>query len=116
MLDTLGNIWRKHRVLSAAFIAAVVVTVFFAGRLLVFSLYWADPAHRSQPLEGWMTPRYVAHSYELPPAVVRDALGLAPGEARRHTLEQIAEESGLTLAELQHRIDAAAKAHHGYEP
>lgn len=113
---TARHIWQKHRIVAVAFIAAVVVTVFFAGRLILFSVYWADPAHRHQPLEGWMTPRYVAHSYELPPEVVRQALNLTPDHGRRQTLEQIAEERGMTLEEVQRRINEAANAHHGYEP
>lgn len=113
---TARNLWYKHRVVTVAFVAALVVTVFFAGRLVLFSVYWADPAHRHQPIEGWMTPRYVAHSYDLPPEVVRDALELGPGQRRRQTLEQIAEERGITLKEVQRRIDAAANADHGYEP
>jgi hypothetical protein len=113
MLSTARRLWRKHRLLSLAFVAAVAVTVFFAVRLLVFTVHWSDPEHRKQPLEDWMTPGYVAHSYGLPRDVVRDALDLEPGDGKRRTLAEIMEASDLTLEEIQRRIDRAARAHEG---
>ncbi len=110
MLNTARTLWRRHRFLFVAFLAALVVTVFFAARLLVFTVYWADPDHRGQPLEGWMTPGYVAHSYDLSSEVVRDALELDPGDGERRTLAEIATASGWTLKEIQRRIDEAARA------
>ena len=113
ILTAARNLWRRYRFLFLAFIAAIAVTVFFAGRLLLFTVYWADPAHRGQALEDWMTPGYVAHSYELPPEVVRDVLELDAGDGKRRTLAEIAESSDLTLEEIQRRIDAAARAYEG---
>ena len=107
------TLWRRHRFLFMAFVAAVAVTVFFAGRLLFFTVYWADPAHRGQPLEGWMTPRYVAHSYNLPHDVVREVLELDAEEGKRRTLADIADASDLTLEEMQRRIDETARVHGG---
>lgn len=106
-MNAARNLWRKHRFLFIAFITALVVTVFFAARLLVFTLYWADPAHHDQPLEGWMTPRYIAHSYELPTGVVRDLLELEGANGKRRTLEEIVKTSDLTLEEIQRRVDRA---------
>ena len=113
MLTVARNLWRKHRFLFIAFITALAVTGFFAARLVVFSLYWSEPAHQDQPVEGWMTPRYVALSYDLPPGVVRKALELEPVDGERHTLEEIAESSGLTIEEIQRRIDEAVRSHKG---
>ena len=86
---------------------------FFAVRLLIFTIYWSSPAHQNQPLEGWMTPRYVAHSYDIPPELVRDALNLEPGVRKRQTLSEIARNSGLTLQEMGQRINNVAETHHG---
>lgn len=107
------TLWRKHRLLFLAFVAAIAVTVFFAGRLLFFSVYWADPAHRGQRLEEWMTPGFVAHSYDLPPEVVREVLELDAGEGKRRTLAEVMQTSDLTLEEIQQRIDAAVRAREG---
>lgn len=113
MLTAARNLWRKHRFLFVAFIMALAVTAFFAVRLVTFSLYWSDPAHQDQPLEGWMTPRYVALSYDLPPGTVREALELEAVDGERRTLEEIVETSDLTLEEMQRRIDQAVRSHEG---
>lgn len=113
MLTAVRTLWRKHRFLFLAFVAALIVTLFFAGRLLLFTVYWADPDHRDQHLEGWMTPGYVAHSYDLSPEVVREVLELDAGGGKRRTLAEIAKASGMTLEEIQRRIDAVARADEG---
>lgn len=113
MLTAARRLWRKHRFLFPALVVAIAVTVFFAARLLVFTVYWSDPDHRRQPLEGWMTPGYVAHSYDLPREVIRDVLHLDRGDGERRTLAEIAEKSDLTLEEIQRRIDEAAHAQEG---
>lgn len=113
LLTAARNLWRKHRFLFPAFITALVVTLFFAARLLMATLYWTDPDHHKQPLEGWMTPRYVAHSYSLEPEAVREVLELKAVEGEPRTLAEIAENSDLTLEEIQRRIDEAAHSHPG---
>ncbi|MEQ6885244.1 hypothetical protein [Salicola sp. Rm-C-2C1-2] len=113
MLTALRDLWHKHRFLCIAFIAALVVTAFFALRLVVFSLYWADPAHQDQPLEEWMTPRYVALSYDLPVGVVREVLEIEAVDAEPRTLEDIVATSELTVAEIQQRINEAVRSHEG---
>ena len=92
-----------------AFVVALCTLGFFGARSLAATIYWMDPAHQDQPLAGWMTPRYVARSYKLPPEVLGEALFLVKGETpRRISLEALAAENDTTLDALQSRIDAAA--------
>ena len=79
----IGRLWREHRLVFLAFVAALALTALFTIRAAVFAVYWTDPAHRDQAIEGWMTPRYVAHSWDLPRDVVGEALGLDPGGGPR---------------------------------
>ncbi len=102
--------WRRHKLLATAFAAALLLTLFFAIRTAVFAVYWSDPAHRDQVLEGWMTPRYVAHSWRVPPEVMEAAVGETPAR-RRPTLDAIAEHQGVPLADLTARLEAAIAAH-----
>jgi hypothetical protein len=69
-----------------------VAALFFAVRLTVFTIYWSDPAHRDQAVEGWMTPGYVARSWDVDPEVIRAALPPPPDGTpdRRPTLDAIA--------------------------
>lgn len=105
----LPYLWRHHRVALIGFALALVVALVFAVRLTLFSIYWSDPAHRDQRIEGWMTPGYVARSWEVDPEVIRSVLlppeGAAPGS--RPTLERIAEAEGIPLEDLVARLEAA---------
>ena len=100
----LTYLWRHHRIALIGFGLALAVALVFAARLTLFTIYWADPAHRQQPVAGWMTPGYIARSWEVPPEVIRAAL---PETGRRPTLAQIAEAEGIPLPELIAGIEAA---------
>lgn len=112
-MHRLIRLWRTHPVLSTAFLAAIALTAFFLVRLVVFSIYWSDPAHRDQAIEPWMTPRYVANSWDLPPEVLTKALGVTLEPRRRITLGEISALTGIGLDELDARIRAAAMAYRG---
>lgn len=110
-MTRLKHLWAHHRVLLMVFSVALGALGFFGVKTISATIYWMDPAHQDQPLAGWMTPRYVARSYELPPDVLGDALFLVKGEGpRRVSLDVIAAENDLTLVDLQARIDDAATA------
>ncbi|MFZ5750323.1 MAG: hypothetical protein ACOY5U_04580 [Pseudomonadota bacterium] len=102
-------LWRRHRIALLAFVAASSVMLFFLTRLIVSTVYWSDPAHRDQRLEGWMTPRYVARSWGLAPDALREGLGLAP-QGGPVTLEQIAASRGVPLAQVLDEVWALIEA------
>ncbi len=106
MRDRLIHIWQHQRALLAAFVIAALLTLFFAVRMVVFSLYWADPAHRFQPLEPWMPLRYVSRSWQIPPGEIARALSLPPGSSRHLTMEDIARLTGLGLDQIEARLKA----------
>lgn len=105
------RLWHRQRIALIGFVIALGALGFFGFRTTAAWIYWNDPAHQDQPLAGWMSPRYVARSYDLPPEVIGPALFLEQdAPPRRISIEKIADENGLTLRELQARIDAAATA------
>lgn len=110
MTQTLKLLWRDNKVLLAGFVLALAVMLFFALRTAMFWIYWADPAHRNQTIEPWMTPRYIAHSWDVPPPVVGDALGLEPG-GPRITMADVAAREGIGFETLVARVMAAILAH-----
>lgn len=109
MIGALERLWQQNRMLLLAFVLACALTLFFGVRMVLTTIYWGDPAHRDQPVEGWMTPRYVAHSWQVPPEVVLDALGLE--DKRRSgkppTLASIANERDEPLSEIERRVEDA---------
>lgn len=102
----LKHLWQNHKLLLAAFTLAAVLTIAFGVRMLLFSVYWNDPTHQNQPLEGWMTPRYVALSYGLERQDVWRLFGLEQQPETRITLRKIAKTQNQTLETLQIRLDA----------
>jgi hypothetical protein len=110
MKSRLGHLWAHHKFLFLSFALALVVTVFFILRTVVFFVYWSDPAHRNQPLEPWMTPRYIGNSYELPPEEILQMLNVQEPERIRPTLDWIARQKGISthelIADLTRQLDA----------
>lgn len=104
----LGYLWAHHRWASLGFAGALIVALVFAVRLTLFTIYWADPAHRDQAIEGWMTPRYVARSHDVELDVIRAALPIAP--SARSTLDDIAAETSVPIEVLIGHIEDAIRA------
>ncbi|MBF9035621.1 hypothetical protein HKCCE2091_15340 [Rhodobacterales bacterium HKCCE2091] len=105
----LAYLWRTNRVALAAFAATLLLVVFFAVRFTLFAVYWSDPDHREQPIEGWMTPGYVARSWHVDTDVIRAALPPPPDETLpgRLTFARIAAENGIPLPDLIAGVEAA---------
>ena len=40
------RLWHRHRILTSAFVLAMALAIFFAGRTIFFVAYWADPARQ----------------------------------------------------------------------
>ncbi len=107
--------WRRHKVLVTALAMALALTLFFAVRLVVFTIYWSDPAHRDQAPEGWMTPGYVQNSWNISPEALRAAIGPAARPGERQTLDQIARRQDEPVEAVIRRIEAAVAAERAAE-
>jgi hypothetical protein len=90
---------------------SIVAFAYFSSGFVANLVYFADPRHQNQPLEGWMTPRYVGMSYDLPPNILDDVMELRPKVDKRKPLTKVVEDMGITLSELNKRIIAAQEAH-----
>jgi len=106
MRSKLNFLWQHHRVTFLAFLAALLVTLFFVIRMVVFTLYWSDPDHRNQPPQDWMTPQYIAFSWGLEPSQVARALGVTTAFGPRPNLEQISRTRGVPLSVLYDELTA----------
>ncbi|MEM5472510.1 hypothetical protein WNZ14_12295 [Hoeflea sp. AS60] len=99
---TLKKLWRQNRWLALAFIIALTLALVFIIRASIFFAYWQS--HADEPIEGWMTVRYVARSYRVDPKIVHDAVGLPDSGPDRRPLIKIAREQGQPLDVLTARI------------
>lgn len=59
-----------------AFVLVVSFTGLFAVRTVRRAIYWHY--HQDEPIRPWMNLGYIARSYNVPPWVLRQALGLPP--------------------------------------
>ncbi|MCP1169090.1 hypothetical protein [Limimaricola litoreus] len=108
MSRRLTSFLRRNRGPLALLLLAGAVAVWLAFRMVADFLYFHDPAHRDVELRGWMTPRYVVETYDLPPSLVSELLDLPAQGPRRRRMRRIAADLGLTLEELTDRVRAAA--------
>lgn len=96
--------------LSGVFVAALLVTVFFALKFALHLGHFRERVAHDLPLEPWMRNRYVAMSYDVPPQVVDEILGTglsgAPHSGRPPTMGEVAAEQGVTLDALTERLRA----------
>ena len=85
------------------FAIALALTLFFGIRLLLVASHGPPPPRPEAPAP-WMTPRYIVHTWRIPPEVLGPALGLAPegadGLGKRTPLSEIAEAQGVPVATL----------------
>ncbi|MCU0827004.1 MAG: hypothetical protein MUE52_06275 [Tabrizicola sp.] len=106
-MSRLLALWRARPWLTLAFLMACAVTLFFAGRFTVYTVYWAS--HQEVPVEPWMTVGYVARSWGLDPRALDEAAGLPMPEAkgRPQPLAEIAQDRGVPVAQVIAEVEAA---------
>lgn len=104
---------RKNRLLAAAFLVALSLAVIFGlGAIRHARDFAAAP---DQPIRGWMTPRYVIHSWALPRDTMIQVLQLERAGGRE-TLKSIADRQGVPVETLIQAIEAAIAAHRADNP
>lgn len=97
----------SHPVASTLIVLALVLACALGVRAILHATGLAPHPPR---IEGWMTPRLVARSLDVPPEVMARALGTAQMPGRRMTLDEIAAASGTTTEALADRIRLEADA------
>ena len=99
--------WRTRPWLTSAFLMACAVTLFFAGRLIFFTAYWAT--HQEMPVEPWMTVGYVARSWGVEPRQLGAEAGLPLPEVKGHPqpLAEIARDRGVPVETVIAEVEAA---------
>ena len=92
--------WGGARILLAlALLAALGFTTLHVVRTAEDAIYWRE--HRDEPIQGWMTVGFVAHSYHVPPHVLLLALHLSLGPPPdKRNLASIAAARGQSVDQL----------------
>lgn len=106
------QLWRQRPKLTSAFVLASALTLFFAARFLSSAIYWANPAHQNQTVQGWMTIGYVAQSWHLK-ADQLDALARLPGpQVKGHpqSIREVAKDRGVSETAVIAEVEKAIMA------
>jgi hypothetical protein len=80
-----------------AFVLVLSFTGLFAVRTVRRAIYWHY--HQDEPIRPWMNLGYIAHSYNVPPWVLHQALGL-PQKPDRRPIREIAREQNRSVDEV----------------
>lgn len=98
-------LFRRHPLLVLAFVLAACGATFFTGRIIWSAVYWAQ--HRQEPVQPWMTVGYVGRSWQVPPREIDARAGLPlPVKGHPLTLQQIADQRGVPVAEIVALVEA----------
>ena len=110
----LRHFLQKNWIVVAVLAATAFALLWFGFNIVSDFLYFNDPRHQDIALKGWMTPRYVVMSYDLPRGVVADVLGLTGPAQRGIVMRDIALQMGISLDALTQVVrDAAATYREG---
>ena len=112
----LAGFLRQNWLLVSVTVAVVIAVGWFGVQFLLDFLYFNDPRNVDGALKGWMTPRYIVLTYDLPRPFVRDLLELSAEGQGGIRLAIIAENLGLTFDELTTRVREAAAQYRAENP
>jgi hypothetical protein len=109
-MNRLATLWRARPWLTSAFLLACALALFFATRLTVQTIYWAN--HQDETVQPWMTVGYIARSWDLDARKI-DALADLPlpeTKGRPQPLSEIAKDRGVPVATIIVDVEAAIQA------
>lgn len=103
------QLWRARPVLMSSFLLACAVTLFFGVRFVSQAIYWSDPTHHNQSVQGWMTVGYIGRSWSLDPRRLDALAGLPLPETkgRPQPLVEIARDRGVPVDQVIAEVEAA---------
>ena len=103
---------RSRPSLVIAFVLALALAAFFGGRIVVRAIYWANPAHHNQTIQGWMTVGYIGRSWGVDPEELDRLAGfpLPDEKGRPQPLVEIARDRGVSVDVVIAEAEAALAA------
>jgi len=113
ILQTLKTFSWQQWLVAVMFLLVLVFTGLYAVRTTRHAIYWHY--HQDEPIHGWMTVGYVAHSYRVPRQILYQALGLPPQVHDKRPLLEIAKSQDRSMNEIRAILqDAIAHARPPY--
>jgi len=106
-----GETWRRTLAVGLAFVLAMGGAFLFASRASRRARHFHTA---NEPIHGWMSIPFIAHSHHVPASVLFQAIGVTPRQPRdrrsvRHIARDLSRPVPELIAQLQRAIDAAAQ-------
>jgi hypothetical protein len=98
IINTLKTFRWQQWLVVAMFLLAAGFTAFKTVHTARKVIYWQT--HHDEPIHGWMSVGYVAHSYRVPPYVLSLALGLPHKPPDKRPLREIADMQHRSMEEI----------------
>jgi hypothetical protein len=100
------DVGRRTLILTAAFVAAIAFTFVFGYRAGHHArmIRWEN-----QPIHGWMSVPFIAHTHHVPEDSLYHAIGAEPRAKDRRPLRRIAHEQKRPVEELIKELNAVLK-------
>ncbi|HTK38525.1 MAG TPA: hypothetical protein VL325_08535 [Pyrinomonadaceae bacterium] len=89
---------RRRIIIGGILVFLLLFTGYFGWHTIKRALYWHE--HKDEPIRMWMTIGYIAHSYRVPPPVLKQALGLPANTPDKRPLARIAHEQNRPVDQL----------------
>jgi hypothetical protein len=90
--------WQQWLV-ALMFLLVLGFTGLHAVRTIRHAVYWHH--HQDEPIQGWMTVGYVAHSYRVPRHILYQALGLPYNPPDKRPLREIAKSQNRSIDQIR---------------
>lgn len=116
MSSKLRTFIQHNWVLVSVFVAAFVLTMWFATRMAMDALYFNDPRNVDVNLKPWMTPRYIVLTYDLPRPFVWELLELDLETDQGIRLGRMSTERGISMEDLTTLVREAAAEYRNEQP
>lgn len=107
LIARIRHAWSIAPVATAVLALALVACLFFGARAAVFWYNRPTMAALEQPVEAWMTPRYVSRTWRISPELVSEALGAPrPPPDGPMSLRELAEYRGVSVEQVLAEAEA----------
>lgn len=106
-MNQIKRIWTAAPIASVMLALAVMASIYFGVRSAIHPMR----AEREQSVAAWMTPRFIARSWSVPPDVIQNALDIPkPRPKGPINLTQLAELRGVPVEQIIAEAEAAVAA------
>lgn len=108
LVASIRKVWATAPFATVILGLALLASLFFGVRSVVFLVAHPPLSERAQPVSAWMTPRFIARSWSVPPKVILRALDAPdPPLDGPMSLTEFSEYRGVPIDQIIAEVEAA---------